>query len=74
MKMRSNFKNFTIKMISAKSSINCEILTRFGRGRRMVLATSGGYTLRGFFKMNLFFVLKHSEITFISILNHLEVF
>ena len=35
MKMRSNFKNFTIKMISVKSSTNPEIFIRFGRDHRM---------------------------------------
>ena len=35
MKIQSNFKNFTIKMISAKSSTNSESFIRFGRGRRM---------------------------------------
>ena len=35
MKMRSNFKNFTIKIISAKGSTNSEIFTGFGRDHRM---------------------------------------
>jgi hypothetical protein len=37
-------KNFFTKMISTKSSTNPESFIKFGRGRRVDLATSHGYT------------------------------
>jgi hypothetical protein len=43
-KIGSISKTFFTKMISVKSSTNPESFIKFGRGRRVDLATSHGYT------------------------------